>query len=135
VNLSQATGVAARLPCQDLERARRWYSEKLGLEPVEERDGGCLYRCGTGYFGLFASTGAPSGEATQMGWDVPDLRATVDELRERGVEFEEYDVPGLQTVDGIAEIEGNYPSKGRGELAAWFRDSEGNMLGMGQAIT
>ena len=58
------------------------------------------------------------------------------ELRNRGVVFEEVDVPGLRTVDGIATVEGNYPSKGgRGERAAWFRDSEGNLLGIGQAVS
>ena len=67
-----------------------------------------------------------------MGWEVDDIDATVAELRSRGVVFEEYDLPGLETVDGIATIEGNYPSKGSGERAAWFRDSEGNMLGIGQ---
>jgi hypothetical protein len=59
----------------------------------------------------------------------------VSELRSRGVEFLEYDVPGLETVGGIAEVEGNYPSKGAtGERAAWFRDSEGNLIGIGQPI-
>jgi hypothetical protein len=56
------------------------------------------------------------------------------ELRGRAVVFEEYDFPGLTTVNGIAEIEGNYPSKGKGERGAWFRDSEGNMLGLGQPV-
>jgi catechol 2,3-dioxygenase-like lactoylglutathione lyase family enzyme len=126
---------AARLPAQDLERARRFYSEKLGLEPAEERPGGLLYRCGDCEFGLFESAGEPSGAHTQMAWEVDDIEAVVAELRDRGVVFEEYDLPGLTTVDGIAEVEGNYPSKGgKGERAAWFRDSEGNMLGMGQAI-
>ena len=69
-----------------------------------------------------------------MGWEVDDVEATVRELRSRGVVFEEYDLPGLRTVDGIAEIEGNYPSKGSGERGAWFRDSEGNMLGIGQPV-
>jgi hypothetical protein len=67
-----------------------------------------------------------------MGWEVEDIEATVRELRNQGVVFEEYDLPGLKTVVGIAEIEGNYPSKGTGERGAWFRDSEGNMLGIGQ---
>jgi hypothetical protein len=70
-----------------------------------------------------------------MAWEVEDLQATVTELRRRGVVFEEYDLPGLKTVGGIAEVEGNYPSKGgKGENAAWFRDSEGNLLAVGQAI-
>jgi catechol 2,3-dioxygenase-like lactoylglutathione lyase family enzyme len=127
--------VATRLPAQDLDRARTFYSEKLGLDPAEERPGGLLYRCGGAEFGLFQSAGEPSGAHTQMAWNVEDIESVVAELRGRGVVFEEYDFPGLRTVDGIAEVEGNYPSKGgKGERAAWFRDSEGNMLGMGEPI-
>ena len=126
---------AARLPAQDLDRARRFYSEKLGLEPADERPGGLLYRSEGCDFALFQSTGASPGTFTQMGWEVDDIHATVAAMKERGVVFEVVDAPGLKTIDGIAEISGNYPSKGaRGELGAWFRDSEGNMLGIGQPI-
>jgi hypothetical protein len=70
-----------------------------------------------------------------MAWQVDDLDAVVAELRQRGVVFEQVDIRGLRTVDGIAEVAGNYPSAGGGgERAAWFRDSEGNLLGIGQAI-
>jgi catechol 2,3-dioxygenase-like lactoylglutathione lyase family enzyme len=124
--------VATRLPAIDLERAKAFYRDKLGLEPVEERPGGARYRCGNTYFALFQSAGAASGSHTQMGWEVKDLEATVAELRSRGIVFEEYDLPGFRTVNGIAEIAGNYPSKGSGEKAVWFRDSEGNLLGIGQ---
>jgi uncharacterized protein (TIGR02246 family) len=130
----QSAGIATRLPARDLNRARRFYSEKLGLEPSEERRGGLLYRGRTGEFGIFESAGESAGTFTQMGWEVEDIDATVAELRARGVVFEEYDLPGLTTVDGIAEIDGNYPSKGVAERAAWFRDSEGNMLGIGQPV-
>jgi catechol 2,3-dioxygenase-like lactoylglutathione lyase family enzyme len=126
--------VAPRLPAQDLERARAFYAEKLGLEPTEERPGGLRYQLGDGEFVLFQSAGAPSGEHTQMAIEVENLESTVAELRTRGVVFEEYDFPGLSTTDGIADIEGNYPSKGSGERGAWFRDSEGNMIGLGQPI-
>lgn len=127
--------VATRLPARDLDRARRFYSEVLGLEPVDERPGGLLYRCGGTEFAVFGSTGAAPGTFTQMGWEVDDLDTVVAQLRERGVTFEEVDVPGLRTKDGIADIDGNYPSKGaRGERAAWFRDSEGNLLGIGQPV-
>jgi hypothetical protein len=69
-----------------------------------------------------------------MAWEVDDLEETITELRERGVIFEEYDVPGLKTVNRIAEVEGNYPSKGgAGEKAAWFKDSEGNLLAIAAA--
>jgi catechol 2,3-dioxygenase-like lactoylglutathione lyase family enzyme len=118
--------IAARIPTQDLDRARRFYSEKLGLEPSEEREGGLLYRFSNGEFGLFASQGSSPGTFTQMGWEVDDIEATVAELEARGLEFE---------YEGITDIEGNYPSKGgKGERAVWFRDSEGNMLGIGQPL-
>ncbi|MEV0218499.1 VOC family protein [Streptomyces sp. NPDC050704] len=127
--------VATRLPAQDLERARRFYSERLGLEPVDERPGGLLYRCGGVDFVLFQSTGSSPGTFTQMAWEVDDIDGAVSELRRRGVVFEEVDLPGLRTRDGIADVEGNYPSKGaRGERGGWFRDSEGNLLGIGQPI-
>jgi hypothetical protein len=108
----------------------------LGLVPVGERPGGLLYRCGGVDFVLFRSTGASPGTFTQMAFEgVADLAAVVAELRRRGVVFEEVDAPGLRTVDGIAEVEGNYPSKGaRGERGAWFRDSEGNLLAIGQPV-
>jgi catechol 2,3-dioxygenase-like lactoylglutathione lyase family enzyme len=127
--------VATRLPAQDLTRARAFYAEMLDLEPAEERPGGLLYRCGGGRFALFESTGAPSGEHTQMAWEVEDIEAVVDQLRSRGVVFEEVDIAGLKTVNGIARVEGNYPSAGGvGERAAWFKDSEGNLLGIGQPL-
>jgi catechol 2,3-dioxygenase-like lactoylglutathione lyase family enzyme len=133
MKLLQSAKVATRLPAQDLERARAFYSEKLGLEPVEERQGGLRYVFENGEFALFESAGASSGDHTQMGWEVEDIDATVRELRARGVVFEEYDGL-LKTVGGIAHIEGNYPSKGNAERGAWFRDSEGNMLGIGQPL-
>jgi catechol 2,3-dioxygenase-like lactoylglutathione lyase family enzyme len=126
--------VAARLPAQDLARAKLFYRDKLGLIPSEERPGGLRYQCGNGWFSLFESAGIPSGNHTQLAWEIDDIEATVAQLRARGVVFEEYDLPGLKTVNGIAEVTGNYPSRGGGERAAWFRDSEGNLLGIGQPM-
>ena len=127
--------VVARIPVRDLRRARSFYAEKLDLQPSEERPGGLLYRCGEGEFALFESTGAASGDHTQMAWEVEDIEATVERLRARGVVFEEYDLPGLRTEGGIAEVAGNYPSKGGvGEKAAWFKDGDGNLLGIGQPM-
>ena len=129
----RAGKVATRIPVQDLQRARSFYAEKLGLEPSEERPGGLLYRCGEGEFVLFESAGAASGEHTQMSWEVKDIEATVEWLRVRGVVFEEYDFPDLRTVNDIAEVrdsEGNLFGKG-----AWFRDSEGNLLGISQPMS
>lgn len=101
------SSASVRLPAQDLERARLFYLEKLGLQPDEARPGGFLYFCGGTSFGLFASSGCASGTHTQMGVEVSDLRTAVAVLRDRGVVFETYDLPGLKTVDGIAEIAGN----------------------------
>ena len=121
-----AARVASRLPCQDLERARRFYRDVLGLEPAEEREGGLLYHGASGSFALFASEGSASGESTQMAFEVDDLDAVVAALGARGLEFE---------YDEIVEVSGNYPSKGgRGERAVWFRDSEGNLMGIGQPV-
>ncbi|HEX5618560.1 MAG TPA: VOC family protein, partial [Solirubrobacteraceae bacterium] len=61
---------ATRLPAQDLDRARRFYSDKLGLEPADERPGGLLYRLGSGEFALYASAGSSPGTFTQMGFEV-----------------------------------------------------------------
>ena len=124
--------VAARLPAQDLDRARAWYRDKLGMEPAEEREGGLRYVVGDTWFGLFASTGAASGTHTQMAWTVDDIDAAVAFMRARGVVFESYDIPGLPMVDGIVDIPGTYPSLGSRERAAWFRDSEGNLIGLAQ---
>jgi catechol 2,3-dioxygenase-like lactoylglutathione lyase family enzyme len=134
-NILARARVATRLPAQDLERARRFYSEQLGLEPVDERPGGLLYRCEGADFVVFRSAGASPGTFTHMALEVDDIESVVSELKRRGVVFEEVDAPRFRTRDGIAEIEGNYPSKGaRGERGAWFRDSEGNLLGIGQLV-
>ena len=117
---------AARIPVKDLAKARVFYSEKLGLEPSEERPGGLRYECAGGAFALFESEGAASGDHTQMGWEVEDFDATIAELQRRGVSFEEF---------GFVDVQGNYPSRGgKGERAAWFRDLDGNLFGIGQPI-
>ena len=135
MNTLSRSKVATRLPAKDLKRARKFFAEKLGLEPVEERPGGLKYRCGDGYFALFESSGLPSGQHTQMAWEVDDIESVVTELRQRGIVFETYDLPGLKTINGMAEVSGNYPSSGGiGERAAWFRDSEGNLLAIGQPV-
>lgn len=134
MGLQHAT-VASRLPAQDLERARRWYRDNLGLEPLEERECGLRYVLSEGEFSLYLSSGESDGTFTQVAFSVPDLDRTVNELRKAGVVFVEYDIPGFKTIGSIADIAGNYPSKGgRGERGAWFHDSEGNLLGIGQPV-
>lgn len=129
-----ARKVATRLPARDLDRARTWYADKLGLHPAEERPGGLRYVIGDSEFVLFASASAADGGFTQMAFDVADIHATMDALRRRGVVFEEYDEGPLATRDGVATVEGNYPSKGTGEIGGWFKDCEGNLIGVGQSI-
>ncbi|HLU54370.1 MAG TPA: VOC family protein [Pseudonocardia sp.] len=122
-----------KLPAQDLDRARRFYRDRLGLEPIEERRGGLRYVCGTTEFHVFASSGTASGSATQMGFEVEDLAEAVAELRARGVRFEGFDIPGFGAEDDIVTAPDNYPSKGTGERGAFFFDSEGNLLALAQA--
>jgi catechol 2,3-dioxygenase-like lactoylglutathione lyase family enzyme len=111
----------------DIERAKKFYGETLGLKPVDERADGVRYEAGGGTLVLvYPSQFAGTAQSTYMGFDVEDLEKAVGELRDRGVVFEEYDMPGLKTVDGIAEIEG---VKG-----AWFKDPDGNILSIGQDL-
>jgi catechol 2,3-dioxygenase-like lactoylglutathione lyase family enzyme len=117
--------VYAALPATDLERAKRFYAEKLGLTPQERVDE-LRYECGDGSaFFVFATSISRRGGHTQAGIGVPDIKAAVAELRSRGVTFEEYDTPELTTVDGIAP-------QPCGDRAAWFTDSERNMLALVQ---
>ena len=117
--------VESTIPARDLERARRFYAEKLGLTPTSEERIGLRYRLADGTrFRLFKSGGTASGAHTQMALMVEDLVATVQELRSRGVQLEEYDSPGLKTTDGIADV--GYAT------AAWLKDSEGNLIGISQ---
>jgi catechol 2,3-dioxygenase-like lactoylglutathione lyase family enzyme len=134
MTLLENAEVSTRLPAQDLERARAFYSQKLGLESVEEREGGLRYRCGNGYFACSSPPAVRPATTRRWRSRFDDLESVVAELRRRGVVFEEVDVPGLRTVDGIADIEGNYASKGGRERGAWFRDSEANLLGVGQPV-
>lgn len=118
----------ATLPAIDLERAKRFYAEKLELTPESEIPGGGLfYRCGenTGFV-LFPSQDAASGTPTQAGWTVGDVEAEVAALKARGLIFEEYDTPSLKTVDSVF-------TKGTVK-AAWFKDSEGNLFGLRQFL-
>jgi predicted enzyme related to lactoylglutathione lyase len=114
------------LPASDRDRARAFYEEKLGLTPSQVQPNGDLeYETGGIRFYVTQSVGKSPGEFTQASWVVGDIDATVAELRSRGVTFEEYDLPelGMKTVDGITVV----PELGR---AAYFKDSEDNLLGM-----
>jgi catechol 2,3-dioxygenase-like lactoylglutathione lyase family enzyme len=112
---------AAALPCSDLERAKSFYADKLGLVPAAVLPDRAFYegRGGTGFL-LFASSGTASGSHDQMRFSVADIESQVRELKQRGVRFEEFDFPGFDQATSIAQV-GDHS-------AAWFRDSEGNLL-------
>jgi predicted enzyme related to lactoylglutathione lyase len=115
------------LPEADLERAKRFHAEKLGLTPESELPGGLFYRCGrASRFSVFLSQGQASGTHTQAIWLVEDIESEVAALKARGIVFEEYNLPSLSTVNSIATIG---PNKG-----AWFKESEGNLLSLGQFV-
>jgi len=113
------------IPVADLDRARKFYEEEIGLKPREVYAGGVIYDCGGGsWVFMYPSPGAGTSKASTAFWDVENVEAEVAELRSRGVVFEEYDMPGLKTVDGIAT--------GGGAKTAWFKDSEGNIMAIAQ---
>ena len=123
----QKASVVPYIPATNIRRAREFYEKKVGLVPREEIAGGVVYECGGGsWIFLYESSGAGTSQASQAFWQVQDLEVEMAELRGRGVVFEEYDVPGMKTQNGIAT--------GGGAKAAWFKDSEGNIMAVIQSI-
>jgi catechol 2,3-dioxygenase-like lactoylglutathione lyase family enzyme len=116
-----------KLPAQDVERARAFYRDVLGFEPVREHRNHLFYECGGASFLVFPSSGSPSGTHDQLGFVVDDVEAAVATLRDRGVELETYEAPPGSTVrDGVMD---------HGTVkAAWFKDSEGNLLSVAQFV-
>lgn len=119
--------IGTALPAQDMERAKGWYKEKLGLAPAQEDpEQGAIYRFpGGGEFMLFQSSGAPSGDHTQLAFQVEDFDAEIAELQKAGVVFEQYDFPGFKTDENGVVMMG-------GKKGAFFKDSEGNLLALGE---
>jgi catechol-2,3-dioxygenase len=115
------------IPAADIGRARKFYEQKIGLVPREEVAGGVVYECGNrSWIFLYPSGGAGTSEASQAFWQVTNVETEVAELKARGVVFEEYDMPGIKTVNGIANAGGT--------KAAWFKDSEGNIMALIQTL-
>ena len=115
------------IPVADVPRARKFYEEKVGLVPKEEYAGGVVYECGKGSrVFIYKSPGAGTSKASTAFWAVEDVEAEVRELKARGVVFEEYDYPGLKTVNSIAI--------GGGAKTAWFKDTDGNILAVSQRL-
>lgn len=118
----------AYIPANDVVRARKFYEDKLGFEAGEELENGVVYHFSdhTGCFLYDAKPSAGTSTASQAFWTVDDLEKEMAELRAKGVKFEEYDEPGVKTVNGIAT--------GGGAKAAWFKDSEGNIMAVVQDV-
>jgi catechol 2,3-dioxygenase-like lactoylglutathione lyase family enzyme len=115
------------LPVVDMERARKFYEESLGLKPEGLRpDGKFVYRCGDALLALFPRGSPTKAEHTAVSFEVNDVALEVDELTRRGVRFEEYDYPDLKTVNKVCVL--------GSEKAAWFKDPEGNILCIHQPI-
>jgi predicted enzyme related to lactoylglutathione lyase len=111
----------AKLPARAVERARAFYADKLNLSPFGEYDSHLFYELGGCHFMVYPSSGAASGTHDQLGFVVEDVEATVARLRSNGVIFEEYEPPlGASATDAIMDF--------GGVKAAWFKDSEGNLL-------
>ena len=113
------------LPASDLERAKAWYRDKLEMVPKSEDEGGVYYESGGRTFALFPTPYAGTAKNTAMEWSVDDVEAVVAHLKELGVSFDHYDIPGVEWAGDIATMG---PFK-----AAWFKDSEDNILSVTQA--
>jgi len=119
----QKAPMYAYIPVKDLARARRFYEERIGLTPKEETGGGVLYEFAqhTACF-MYPTPNAGTSSASQAFWQVDDVESEVAELKRRGVVFEEYDMPGMKTQNGIATA--------GGAKSAWFKDTEGNIMAL-----
>lgn len=116
----------AYIPAKDVARARRFYEERLGFKPKHETAGGIVYEFGKGTTCfLYPTPNAGTSQASQAFWQVEDIEREVAELRARGVTFEQYDMPGMDK-NGIATA--------GGAKAAWFRDTEGNIMALVQSV-
>ncbi|MCM5682200.1 VOC family protein [Schlegelella sp. S2-27] len=123
----QSYPMYAYIPARDLARARQFYEQRIGLVPKQEINGGVAYEFagGTACF-LYPTPNAGTSQASQAFWSVDDVDALIERLKARGVTFEDYDMPGERSPAG-AVIAG-------GAKAAWFKDSEGNIMALVQSL-
>lgn len=115
------SAVTTMLPVIDMVRARAFYEECLVLEPGALRpDGKFVYQVGGSALALFPKPGGTKAEHTAISFQVPDIAASIEALKSRGVVFEDYDFPDFKTVNHVCVL--------GSEKAAWFKDTEGNYL-------
>jgi predicted enzyme related to lactoylglutathione lyase len=114
------------IPVKDVGRAREFYEQKLGFKPKEETAGGVVYEFGKGTACfLYPTPNAGTSQASQAFWQVEDIEREVAELKARGVKFERYDMP---------EMDENGISTAGGAKAAWFKDTEGNIMALIESL-
>ena len=123
----QQSPLYAYIPAKDVSRARRFYEQTLGFKPTRETDGGVVYEFAehTACF-LYPTPNAGTSQASQAFWQVKDIEREVAELKERGVQFEHYDMPGAKSGSDIVDA--------GGAKAAWFKDTEGNIMAIIQSL-
>ena len=117
--------VIATLAVSDIEKGKEFYGGKLGLTMSMENMGGVGYKVGDGQLFVYVSPTAGSGEATAAFFRVDDVRTVVSELASKGIAFEHYEMPGT-TLEGDVHV-----MDGTDMTAAWFKDPDGNILGLG----
>jgi catechol 2,3-dioxygenase-like lactoylglutathione lyase family enzyme len=123
----QSAPLYAYIPAKDVARARRFYEQKLGFKPGRELAGGVTYEFGGGTACcLYPTPNGGTSQASQAFWQVSDIEREVAELKARGVEFESYDMPGEKSPSGVITA--------GGAKAAWFKDSEGNIMAIIQDV-
>ena len=123
MNPLASSRVTCMLPVKDLARARRFYEDSLGLEALGAKpDGKFIYQCGGTELALFPKPEGTKAEHTALSFRVERIDDAVKALEQRGVRFADYDLPGLKTVDGIADV--------GFALAAWLIDPHGNSIGL-----
>jgi len=121
MRMLQDSPLYAYFPARDVARARRFYEDTLVLRPKQEVAGGVVYECGQGTAAfLYPTPNAGTSKASQAFWRVDDVEREVAALKARGVVFEDYDLPGEKSPSGVLTA--------GGAKAAWFKDSEGNIL-------
>lgn len=125
----QSAPIYAYIPAKDIARARRFYEDKVGLRAKEETNGGVVYEFGGGTAAfLYLTPNAGTSQASQAFWSVQDVDAEIQALKARGVQFERYDdMPGERSPQGAVTA--------GGAKAAWFRDSEGNIMALVQTLS
>jgi len=121
MSLFPSTEVTCMLPVKDLDRARRFYEEGLGLQAgAAKPDGKFVYRCGGTEIALFPKPEGTQARHTALSFRVDDIAAAIRQLEARGVVFDDYDLPDFKTVEHVCVL--------GSEKAAWFQDTEGNIL-------